>query len=265
MADAAVERLALPPAPAVVVAAEPKGRTAPVDTILVPSDTLLTELGLLLSAFVLCSFIGLERQIRQKAAGFRTHVLVGMGSAAFTLVSAYGFRTVLDDSTIVDPSRIAAQVVTGIGFLGAGVIFTRQDVVRGLTTAATIWVAAAVGMASGAGMVLLATFLTVLHLLTLTVLAALVHKIPTGDHKRTLRIRYADGRGVLRSVLATTTSLGFEASVISSRRDGKDDAGTVVMDIRLRGRTPLRDAITAIAEIEDVRGVSFRDDDESMD
>src|SRR5699024_11583974 len=90
-----------------------------------------TELQLLLLAFVLCALIGLERQFRQKAAGFRTHVLVGTGAAAFTLVSAFGFSTVLSDEVVLDPSRIAAQIVSGIGFLGAGVIFTRRDVVRG--------------------------------------------------------------------------------------------------------------------------------------
>ncbi|WP_225754386.1 MgtC/SapB family protein [Actinotalea sp. Marseille-Q4924] len=226
------------------------------------TDTLVTELFLLGAAFILCSLIGIERQIRQKAAGFRTHVLVGVGSAAFTLVSAFGFQSVVGVGSIIDPSRISAQIVSGIGFLGAGVIFTRKDVVRGLTTAATIWVAAAVGMACGAGMVLMAASLTVMHLLTLTVLATLVHKIPTGDRKRTLRIRYVDGRGVLRSVLATTTALGFEAALISSTRDGKDEPRTVVMDIRLRGRTPLREAIPAIAEISDVRSVAFREDED---
>lgn len=233
-----------------------------VATSVFATESLLTELVLLLSAFVLCSLIGLERQLRQKSAGFRTHVLVGVGSAAFTLVSAYGFQAVVGDATIVDPSRIAAQVVSGIGFLGAGVIFTRQDVVRGLTTAATIWVAAAVGMACGAGMVLMAAFLTVLHLLTLTVLASLIYRIPNGDRKQVLRIRYLDGRGALRAVLATTTALGFEASLISTNREDTGDAKTVVLDIKLRGRIPLRDVIPAIAEIPDVRGVSFRDEDE---
>src|SRR5699024_8457716 len=130
-------------------------------------------------AFVLCALIGLERQFRQKAAGFRTHVLVGTGSAAFTLVSAFGFASVLGTDVTLDPSRIAAQIVSGIGFLGAGVIFTRRDVVRGLTTAATIWVAAAVGMAAGAGMVSLAIGLTAAHLFALLVLGPIVAHAPT--------------------------------------------------------------------------------------
>lgn len=98
------------------------------------TETSLVEAGLLLATFVLCSLIGIERQVRQKSAGYRTHVLVGLGSCAFTLVSAYGFAFVMDPGARLDPSRIAAQIVSGIGFLGAGVIFKGRDVVRGLTT-----------------------------------------------------------------------------------------------------------------------------------
>ncbi len=108
----------------------------------------------LLLAAGLGGAIGLERELDEKAAGLRTHMLVAMGSALFTLISAYGFRDFLvGGGSIVraDPSRIAAQIVTGIGFLGAGVIFRQGFSVRGLTTAATLWLVAAIGMASGAG------------------------------------------------------------------------------------------------------------------
>ena len=93
------------------------------------------EAKLLLASFVLCSLIGFERQFRQKSAGYRTHVLVGIGTYVFTLVSAYGFAGVLENDVRLDPSRIAAQIVSGIGFLGAGVIFKGRNMVRGLTTA----------------------------------------------------------------------------------------------------------------------------------
>lgn len=98
--------------------------------------------------------IGLERELDEKAAGLRTHMLVSMGSALFTMVGAYGFADIFSGNGRVvsyDPSRIAAQIVTGIGFLGAGVIFRQGFTVRGLTTAASLWVVAAIGMASGAG------------------------------------------------------------------------------------------------------------------
>jgi putative Mg2+ transporter-C (MgtC) family protein len=99
-------------------------------------------------AAVLGGAIGLERELRERQAGLRTHLVVSVGAALFTLVSAYGFT---DWGVRVDPTRIAAQIVTGIGFLGAGAIIRQGLSVRGLTTAATLWLVAAIGMASGAG------------------------------------------------------------------------------------------------------------------
>ena len=98
--------------------------------------------------------IGFERELRDHEAGFRTHLLVAVGSAAFTLVSAYGFRDFQygrGTGFTLDPTRIAAQIVTGIGFLGAGAIIRQGASIRGLTTAATLWVVASIGLASGAG------------------------------------------------------------------------------------------------------------------
>lgn len=214
------------------------------------------QLGLLALAFVLCSLIGIERQYRQKSAGFRTHVLVGTGAAAFTLVSAFGFETVLGSDVTLDPSRIAAQIVTGIGFLGAGVIFTRRSVVRGLTTAATIWVAAAVGMASGAGLVSLAIGLTIIHLLTVTVLGPLISLLPDRDSKRILRILYLQGEGVLPHILAEATAVGFSALVLRTQRI--DETGLVEIDVRFKGRAPLHKLVPALHEVEGVRAVEVR-------
>lgn len=110
-------------------------------------------IGRLALGIFLSGVIGLEREIRQKQAGLRTHALVGLGAALIIEVSAYGFNgVVLPGKIVLDPSRVAAQVVSGIGFIGAGLIFVRQDFVRGLTTAASVWVTAAVGLAAGAGL-----------------------------------------------------------------------------------------------------------------
>jgi len=110
------------------------------------------ELLLLLIAFVLSMIIGIERQIRQKSAGMRTHTLVGTGAALFTLVSGFGFNAVLGTEVNLDPSRIAAQVVSGVGFLGAGMILKSEaGTVTNLTTAAAVWFAAAIGVAIGLG------------------------------------------------------------------------------------------------------------------
>jgi putative Mg2+ transporter-C (MgtC) family protein len=92
--------------------------------------------------------VGLEREFREREAGFRTHTLVSLGAALFTIAGAYGFR---DFHNSFDPTRIAAQIVTGIGFLGAGAIIRQGLSVRGLTTAATLWVVAAIGLTAGAG------------------------------------------------------------------------------------------------------------------
>ncbi|WP_369216623.1 MgtC/SapB family protein, partial [Streptomyces flavofungini] len=130
-------------------------------------------------AFVLSSVIGLEREIRQKAAGLRTYTIVGVGSALFTLVSKYGFSDVLAAGTVsLDPSRMAAQIVSGLGFIGAGVIFVQRGSVQGLTTAATIWLTAAVGAAAGAGLPLLAVLATLAYFLVSYGVRPLVHHLP---------------------------------------------------------------------------------------
>ena len=104
-------------------------------------------------AGILGGLIGLERQMRAKEAGLRTHILVGIGSAMFMLVSKYGFADMLtNDHVALDPSRIAAQVVSGMGFLGAGTIIIQKQIVKGLTTAAGLWVTAAIGLVIGSGM-----------------------------------------------------------------------------------------------------------------
>jgi putative Mg2+ transporter-C (MgtC) family protein len=107
-------------------------------------------------AAVLGGLIGFERELSDQPAGFRTHILVALGAALFTLAGAYGLEDFVDDSEVtarIDPTRVAAQIVTGIGFLGAGAIIQRGVSVRGLTTAAALWVTAAVGMAAGFGYV----------------------------------------------------------------------------------------------------------------
>ena len=119
-------------------------------------------------AALLGGAIGLEREYRAKEAGFRTHFLVALGAALFMILSAHGFEGVLvSDNHRLDVSRIAAQVVSGIGFIGAGTIIFQKHAVRGLTTAAGLWVTAAIGMTAGAGMHLLATTTTLLVLLCL--------------------------------------------------------------------------------------------------
>jgi putative Mg2+ transporter-C (MgtC) family protein len=120
----------------------------------VPELGLLDMTARLAVAAALTGLIGLERELRERAAGLRTHMLVGVGAALFTIVSAYAWTDFVfsrQGGTILDPTRVAAQIVTGIGFLGAGAIIRQGISVRGLTTAAGLWVVAAIGMAAGAG------------------------------------------------------------------------------------------------------------------
>lgn len=141
-----------------------------------------TELILRISiAAILGGIIGLERNYRAKEAGFRTHFLVALGSALFMVISQYGFTFEMTEGAKVsfDPSRIASQVVTGIGFIGAGTIIFQKHVVKGLTTAAGVWVTAAIGLACGAGMYAIATAATLFVLICLEILSVLVTRFGT--------------------------------------------------------------------------------------
>src|SRR5262245_25691408 len=130
-----------------------------------PQLSWLEALLRIAAAAGLGGIVGLERELDEKAAGLRTHMLVAVGSALFTLVGAYGFSDF--PSRTVDPTRIAAQVVTGIGFLGAGLIFRQGFTIRGLTTAASLWLVAAIGMAAAAGFWMGAVITTVVALISL--------------------------------------------------------------------------------------------------
>jgi len=156
-------------------------------------DEALLRLAL---AAALGGLVGFERELREREAGLRTHLLVSLGSALFTIVSAYGFHSFLSSGASVvraDPTRIAAQIVTGIGFLGAGAIIRQGLSVRGLTTAATLWVVAAIGMASGAGYygpAVATTVLTILALWPLRLIAyRMIERIKPEENRLTVELR----------------------------------------------------------------------------
>ena len=146
-------------------------------------------------AAVLGGLVGLERERLEWAAGMRTHALVSLGSALFMVVSIFGFSDILDERhVILDPSRVAAQVASGIGFIGAGTIILRKEVVKGLTTAASIWAVAAVGLAVGGGMFLAAGAATLLAL-ALLVLAKPLKARLFPSRKEARRVRLVVDRG----------------------------------------------------------------------
>jgi putative Mg2+ transporter-C (MgtC) family protein len=206
------------------------------------------ELGL---AFALSSLIGLEREWRQKSAGLRTHTLVGVGSALFLIVSKYGFSDVLGEGVVLDPSRVAAQIVSGIGFIGGGLIFVRGDAVRGLTTAAIVWITAAVGMACGAGLAVLALVVTAGHFVVVLGYPRLAAALPASRYTvHGLEVVYADGQGVLREVLAESTQRGFSIVRISTRH--VQNERTVAAALELQGQPTTGPLAVALSDLEGV-------------
>jgi putative Mg2+ transporter-C (MgtC) family protein len=224
---------------------------------------LVWRLGL---AFALSALIGLERQLRNKSAGLRTHTLVGVGSALFLLAGTYGFRDALGGEVVLDPSRVAAQVASGIGFIGGGLIFVRRDAVRGLTTAAGVWVTAAVGLAAGGDLPVLATATTVAYLLVAVAFPPLARRLPrSGATPTHLRVAYQDGHGVLRDALAVCTGAGFAVVDLVVRSLGdraEDDPRVVVVALELRGAGAPEALIARLGGLDGVLGVSAGDDAE---
>jgi putative Mg2+ transporter-C (MgtC) family protein len=211
------------------------------------------QFGELALALLLSALIGLEREMRQKSAGLRTYTLVGLASALIILISKYGFTNILADGRVVlDPSRMAAQIVSGIGFIGGGVIFVRKDLVRGLTTATTIWVTSAVGMACGAGLPFLAIGVTFANFAVIFGFPLIERQLPKSRWAPTsLHVSYQDGRGILRDILMVCTHEDFAVTGLEVERDGeagRDRRGK--HSGKARGKTPA-DTLAAVAESAD--------------
>lgn len=249
-----------------------------------PSGQGWLQIGELAVAWILSALIGFERELKQKAAGVRTYTVVGFGAALFMLVSKYGFTDVLMPGKIIlDPSRVAAQIVSGLGFIGGGIIFVKRDSVRGLTTAASIWLTAAVGSAAGAGLPILAIMSTAVYFVTVLGLrpaaAALGRRF--GVAMPTIRVQYLDGHGILRDILREMTDSGFLVADVSTshhrrpnlrrwRHSDEDDQESaeppsVELRVQLNGRGNLGSLITAVANINGVLAVTaLNDEDEAI-
>lgn len=222
---------------------------------------LVWRLGL---TFGLSAAIGLERELRQKSAGLRTHTLVGLGAALFTIAGAYGFADVVGEQHVVlDPSRVAAQVASGIGFIGGGLIFVRRDAVRGLTTAAGVWVTAAIGLAAGAGLGILAAVTTLGYFIVAFAFPPLAQRVPRPRSALAVaQVTYLDGRGVLREAIARCTRAGFAVADISTRRLDSD-GGTVTVRLELHGTGGLEQLAASLSELDGVLAVNADRPDDS--
>ncbi len=207
----------------------------------------------MLIAAVLGAAIGLEREIHEHPAGMRTHLLVSLGAAMFTELSIYAFAgpPAPNGSLPTDTSRVAAQIVSGIGFLGAGAILKYGTSIRGLTTAASLWTAAAVGMAAGAGEWLIAavgTFIVVFSLWPLNAFVARIHQPGRHDIKLRLDVGRLEALGDVSRLLADRR---VEMAGINSQRIGKGRY-EVELDLRLPASARPPDIIGAITAIPDV-------------
>jgi putative Mg2+ transporter-C (MgtC) family protein len=221
-----------------------------------PSDLALqADLALrMVVAAVLGAGIGLEREIHDHPAGMRTHLLVSLGTAVFTILSIYGFEGISANgvSPTVDPTRIAAQVVSGIGFLGAGAILKYGTSIRGLTTAASLWTTAAIGMAAGAGQWLIAAVGTVITLVSLWPLNAFVARIHRPGGASVMRVRLEVGRlEAIGDVSRLLADRHVEMASINSQRIGKGRY-EVELSLRFPPRGPSQEVVGAIAKIPDV-------------
>ena len=212
--------------------------------------TILLRLGL---AVFLGALIGFERESREHAAGMRTNALVSLGSCLFTIISAFGFLDFLGTPHVqIDPTRIASYIVAGIGFLGAGSIFLSQDKnrVKGLTTAATVWLVAAIGMACGAGLFAVAVVATALGLIVLIVLRLLERLVlprQTATTQR-LQIEAASMEGqLIGQVCDALMHAGIRIKTLDLRADQEGEV--------LQIRCTIPDTATLAKEVDELRAL----------
>ncbi len=207
----------------------------------------------LVVATVLAGIVGMERERSERAAGLRTHAMVGLGAALFMVLSAFGFRDILGTANVaLDPSRMAAQIVSGIGFLGAGMIIFQREVVRGLTTAASVWVVAAIGAASGSGMYLAAIGTTALALVILAVLRPVENRFFRQHRTRELSLLVERGAGSLAAIESAVESVGqrMDRLVVLPGEAGEIDRIDIVL-----GPTPTRDLSALVDNLRRLEGI----------
>ncbi|MFM1650654.1 MgtC/SapB family protein [Brevibacillus sp. B_LB10_24] len=223
----------------------------------------LTIVARLCVAALLGGFVGWERERRNKQAGFKTHLLVSVGSALVMLTSIYGFGDYNNPEARYDPARLAAQVVSGIGFLGAGAILRRSNlVVSGLTTAATLWVVAGIGLSVGAGFYLPAVVTTGIVFVSVVLLRGVEERYASPMQDVTLQMKIWDQPGILHRL---STALEGEVaeirsvSVTESREENGHPYLTVRLRVRLPARKKLLDFAGRLGEIEGVQEVHSLD------
>ncbi|MFS0615992.1 MgtC/SapB family protein [Lederbergia ruris] len=192
-----------------------------------------------LVAGVLGAVVGLEREKRFKEAGLRTHFLVALGSAVMMIISKYGFNDILHEEGIgLDPSRVAAQIVSGVGFLGAGMILVQRRSIYGLTTAAGIWATAGIGMAIGAGMYELSIFGTILILVGLELLNRIFKFAIPKAYQLTVECLSTDS---IKMVIENLTLHKFAIKDYRVKMENVDHTTRYVLELHIQSKNPLED------------------------
>ncbi len=219
----------------------------------------------LLSALLLSFAIGLEREMTNKYAGLRTNILVCLGACIFTIISIYGFPEVSvtgDELGTRDTARVAAQVVTGIGFIGAGTVFRHGATVFGLTTAATLWVSAAIGMACGAGMYILAIAATIFSILVLVSVRLFEKNILISSAKNTRRLKMSisclneNSNSIYDYVIENSKYL-VEVSKKLNKQDENYTKIVVILDFI--GRNPIQDLYKTYRNLDGIESISIQE------
>ncbi|WP_083511822.1 MgtC/SapB family protein [Alicyclobacillus acidiphilus] len=212
----------------------------------------------LLLSGILGAAIGVERKVHYKQAGVRTHFIVAIGSALMMIVSKYAFMDIINNHTIIlDPSRVAAQVVSGIGFLGAGVIIFQRNAIRGLTTAAGVWATAGIGLAVGAGMYIIGIVSAVLVLVGFITLKPLERRfIRNIQH---VMITADDQPGLIGKISAALEQLGLSIEQMSiDRMDQQQSLVDIELFLRKQKQIAGTDKVMqVIAEIDGIKNVVF--------
>lgn len=220
----------------------------------------------LLVAAGLGAVIGFERERLDRGAGLRTHALVCVASALLTVISAYGFEDVLraNRTVAIDPTRIAAQIVTGIGFLGAGLIVLRKNTVYGLTTAASVWAVAAIGMAVGAGMYLPAVITTALMLVILLGLKPLEQRFFPRKSSQPFTIRILRQQVPIATIETSVHDYGLDLRRLKLQPGEQDDESLITLELHGRRASSISQLAEHLRGIPGVREVSYSRQDQTI-
>ena len=219
---------------------------------------MITDLLLRIAlAGLLGGLIGIERQLRSKEAGLRTHILVGIGSAMFMIVSKYGFEDLLTlEHVSFDPSRVAAQVVSGMGFLGAGTIMIQKQMVKGLTTAAGMWVTAAIGLVIGSGLYEIGIYGTLMTLVVLEIFRQLSNRLRGQHHYVSIKL-LPESVPLILVALQKLRLRPINLSVVQ-KRDEADTDCELTMEVTLSPRKSLDQFYETLLAIDGIHQLDIK-------